>query len=122
MRVRPTRALWRSRGWNTRQPIRLSPGRHRMTGAAHAILPAWHSASDHEPYCVVVLVATVALCSNHDQERERRMSVKLKLASLAVGAAIALTGGAAQADQIRLMTGPQGGSWIPLGGQLKDIW
>src|SRR5690606_40607187 len=50
------------------------------------------------------------------------MSVKLKLASLAVGAAVALTGGAAQADQVRLMTGPQGGSWIPLGGQLKDIW
>ena len=50
------------------------------------------------------------------------MSVKLKLASLAVGAAVALAGGAAQADQVRLMTGPQGGIWIPLGGQLKDIW
>src|SRR5690606_11156626 len=96
--------------------------RYRMTGAAQAILPGWHSASDHELYCVVVLVATAALRLNHDQERERRMSVKLKLASLAVGAAVALTGGAAQADQIRLMTGPQGGSWIPLGGQLKDIW
>lgn len=50
------------------------------------------------------------------------MFVKLKLASLAVGAAVALAGGAAQADQVRLMTGPQGGIWIPLGGQLKDIW
>ncbi|HEX7076539.1 MAG TPA: TAXI family TRAP transporter solute-binding subunit [Hyphomicrobiaceae bacterium] len=47
---------------------------------------------------------------------------KLKYALLAAGAAFALTSGAAQAEQIRLMTGPQGGSWIPLGGQLKDIW
>jgi uncharacterized protein len=23
---------------------------------------------------------------------------------------------------MRMMTGPQGGSWIPLGGQLKDLW
>lgn len=50
------------------------------------------------------------------------MSKKLKHALLAVGAAFALSGGAAQADQVRLMTGPQGGSWVPLGGQLKDIW
>ena len=30
--------------------------------------------------------------------------------------------GAAGAAEFRLMTGPQGGSWIPLGGQLKDLW
>jgi hypothetical protein len=30
--------------------------------------------------------------------------------------------GAASAAEVRLMTGPQGGSWIPLGGQLKDLW
>lgn len=47
---------------------------------------------------------------------------KLKIALLAAGAALAFTGGAAQADQVRLMTGPQGGIWVPLGGQLKDIW
>lgn len=46
----------------------------------------------------------------------------LKFALIAASAAVALTGGAAQAEQIRLMTGPQGGIWIPLGGQLKDIW
>jgi len=46
----------------------------------------------------------------------------LKFALLAASAALALTGAAAQAEQIRLMTGPQGGIWIPLGGQLKDIW
>jgi len=27
-----------------------------------------------------------------------------------------------QAAEIRLMTGPQGGVWVPLGGQLKDMW
>jgi TRAP transporter TAXI family solute receptor len=26
------------------------------------------------------------------------------------------------AEQLKMMTGPQGGSWIPLGGQLKDMW
>ena len=50
------------------------------------------------------------------------MLKKLKYGLLAAGAALALTGGAAQADQVRLMTGPQGGIWVPLGGQLKDIW
>lgn len=29
---------------------------------------------------------------------------------------------AAMAQDLRLMTGPQGGVWVPLGGQLKDIW
>lgn len=28
----------------------------------------------------------------------------------------------AHAADMRLMTGPQGGVWVPLGGQLKDIW
>jgi uncharacterized protein len=27
-----------------------------------------------------------------------------------------------QAQELRLMTGPQGGVWVPLGGQLKDAW
>ena len=27
----------------------------------------------------------------------------------------------AQAESVRFMTGPQGGSWIPLGGALKNI-
>ncbi len=40
---------------------------------------------------------------------------------LAAVAALAL-GGAAEAETIRLMTGPQGGVWVPLGGQLKDMW
>ena len=28
----------------------------------------------------------------------------------------------ASATDMKMMTGPQGGSWVPLGGQLKDIW
>lgn len=28
----------------------------------------------------------------------------------------------AMAAEMRLMTGPQGGVWVPLGGQLKDLW
>jgi len=42
--------------------------------------------------------------------------------------AAALAGGAlcfaatAGAAELRLMTGPQGGAWVPLGGQLKDMW
>ncbi|MCL4767928.1 MAG: TAXI family TRAP transporter solute-binding subunit [Hyphomicrobiaceae bacterium] len=50
------------------------------------------------------------------------MSKKVKLALLAAGTALALSTGLAQADEVRLMTGPQGGIWVPLGGQLKDIW
>jgi TRAP transporter TAXI family solute receptor len=40
--------------------------------------------------------------------------------------AAALAGGVAvtpaHADNYRLMTGPQGGVWVPLGGSLKNIW
>lgn len=43
------------------------------------------------------------------------------LRAAAVAAAFTLAG-AAGAAELRLMTGPQGGSWIPLGGQLKDLW
>jgi hypothetical protein len=32
---------------------------------------------------------------------------------------LAATGWAAE---LKLMTGPQGGAWVPLGGQLKDLW
>jgi TRAP transporter TAXI family solute receptor len=35
---------------------------------------------------------------------------------------ILATAGSASAAEIKLMSGPQGGSWIPLGGQLKDMW
>jgi uncharacterized protein len=40
---------------------------------------------------------------------------------LAAGLAAALAAPAAAAE-LKLMTGPQGGVWVPLGGQLKDLW
>jgi len=42
----------------------------------------------------------------------------------AVAAAAATIGlaGIAGAAELRLMTGPQAGFWVPLGGQLKDAW
>ena len=30
--------------------------------------------------------------------------------------------GIASTAELRMMTGPQGGAWVPLGGQLKDLW
>lgn len=49
------------------------------------------------------------------------MKRTLKTFALAGGLAVALAGSATAAE-MRFMTGPQGGSWIPLGGQLKDLW
>jgi len=45
--------------------------------------------------------------------------MKRKLLALAVGAVIAAP---VAAQQVTFMTGPQGGSWIPLGGALKGMW
>lgn len=42
-------------------------------------------------------------------------------AVLALGIAVAIAT-PATAQEVRLMTGPQGGVWVPLGGQLKDLW
>ena len=47
------------------------------------------------------------------------MKFRLSLLALAAGAAIAAP---AAAQQVTFMTGPQGGSWIPLGGALKGMW
>jgi uncharacterized protein len=49
------------------------------------------------------------------------MTQRVKTLVLAA-TAIAVLGGTAPAAELKLMTGPQGGSWIPLGGQLKDMW
>ena len=44
-------------------------------------------------------------------------------ASRICAATLVLTlGAAAQAEELRLMTGPQGGVWVPLGGALKNMW
>jgi uncharacterized protein len=48
-----------------------------------------------------------------------KMTGKIMLAGVALGA---LTiGSAASAETLRLMTGPQGGSWYPLGGAIQNI-
>lgn len=41
---------------------------------------------------------------------------------LALAAAAALLALPAAAQQVTMMTGPQGGSWVPLGGALKGLW
>jgi len=40
---------------------------------------------------------------------------------LVLGLNFALAG-VTSAAELKLMTGPQGGAWVPLGGQLKDMW
>jgi TRAP transporter TAXI family solute receptor len=45
--------------------------------------------------------------------------MKMKTIALAAGALLSLP---AAAQQVTFMTGPQGGSWIPLGGALKGLW
>ena len=47
--------------------------------------------------------------------------MKRTFAGLAAAAAAALAV-PALAQQVTFMTGPQGGSWIPLGGALKNMW
>jgi TRAP transporter TAXI family solute receptor len=46
----------------------------------------------------------------------------LRAAALAAAMGLALAGPAAAADTYRMMTGPQGGVWVPLGGALKNLW
>jgi TRAP transporter TAXI family solute receptor len=53
------------------------------------------------------------------------MKSHIATCGLALGAAFGLTlalAAPAAAENVKFMTGPQGGSWIPIGGQLKDIW
>ena len=45
-----------------------------------------------------------------------------KRTALALAAATTLGALPAAAQQVTLMTGPQGGSWVPLGGALKHMW
>lgn len=40
----------------------------------------------------------------------------------AIVAALALSTNIAAAAEMKFMTGPQGGFWVPLGGALKDLW
>ena len=47
------------------------------------------------------------------------MKSRMTLLALAAGAVFAAP---LAAQQVTFMTGPQGGSWIPLGGALKGMW
>lgn len=44
------------------------------------------------------------------------------LALTALASSLLLAGAPAQAQQLKFMTGPQGGTWVPLGGTLKNMW
>jgi len=50
------------------------------------------------------------------------MNQVFRAAALAAVVGLGSYGTAAAADTYRLMTGPQGGIWVPLGGALKDMW
>jgi uncharacterized protein len=50
-----------------------------------------------------------------------KSSVRYSLLGATFIAGAALTAGAAEAQPLRLMTGPQGGSWYPLGGAIKNV-
>jgi TRAP transporter TAXI family solute receptor len=47
---------------------------------------------------------------------------RVRVATLVLAAALGAAVTPAWAQQITFMTGPQGGSWIPLGGALKSMW
>ena len=49
------------------------------------------------------------------------MQLKSTLIAAALAAALSVPI-AATAQQVTLMTGPQGGVWVPLGGALKGMW
>ena len=46
----------------------------------------------------------------------------MKLQKTVIAAAFAAVAIPVSAQQVTFMTGPQGGSWIPLGGALKGMW
>lgn len=46
----------------------------------------------------------------------------VKAATSAASIALCLVSGPAVAAELKFMTGPQGGFWVPLGGALKDLW
>jgi TRAP transporter TAXI family solute receptor len=46
----------------------------------------------------------------------------MRLQKTLLAAAVAMLAAPAAAQQVTFMTGPQGGSWIPLGGALKGMW
>jgi uncharacterized protein len=66
-------------------------------------------------------VRSKKLMRQGDGQGGKTMRSSIKQFVLGAGLALALAAPAYAAD-LKMMTGPQGGSWIPLGGQLKDMW
>lgn len=52
---------------------------------------------------------------------ENTMNCNARVIGLVLGFGCAVAG-TASATEMKFMTGPQGGSWIPLSGQLKEMW
>ena len=48
-------------------------------------------------------------------------TIRKQLSTLAVAAVLCSAAASAQAQQVKLMTGPQGGSWYPLGGAIANM-
>ena len=48
-----------------------------------------------------------------------RLNQVARLGALAAAVALSMP---VAAQQVTMMTGPQGGSWVPLGGALKNMW
>jgi uncharacterized protein len=53
---------------------------------------------------------------------KEEVQMQHRIAVLAIACAAAPCAAPAAAEQVTMMTGPQGGSWIPLGGALKNMW
>jgi len=71
------------------------------------------------------MAAMAATWQRQRQELDpRRNLMKHAIRTLAVAAiaGAASIASAQAADTFRMMTGPQGGIWVPLGGALKDMW
>jgi TRAP transporter TAXI family solute receptor len=57
----------------------------------------------------------------YPKSKEEAMKMRFMMKVLAVVTVVLLSAGAASAAQIKMMTGPQGGSWYPLGGAIQNI-
>jgi TRAP transporter TAXI family solute receptor len=66
----------------------------------------------------------VTLLAPEHKAHERRITMKRRMSFLVLGLLVlsGVMSGSTWAVDLKFMTGPQGGAWVPLGGQLKDLW